>query len=240
MIRRILFLFCSFLLSYTIQAQSFAWGIKGGLTTGYQKWENTPRDLLFKYHGALYVESLPAGNDFALFAQAGYHIKGSALRNLQANLGTGGVYRPPSQEFLFRNLSVTVGAKQKFDFNDLAKAFYSFGLRGDYTLSTNLDSFREGNNLFGFYFPDDFYVRKLNYGVYLGGGLEFALSDLVGAVVELSVSPDFSFQYKQPSIPNVTDPYTFQQITLPERKIVNVVLELTVGLRLLRIVEYVD
>jgi len=237
MIRKILFLFCSFLFTYTIHAQSFAWGIKGGLTTGYQKWENTPRDLLFKYHGALYIESLPAGNDFALFAQAGYHIKGSALRNLQSNLGTGGVFRLPSQEFLFRNASVTVGAKQKFNFRDQAKAFYAFGLRGDYTLSTNLDSFREINSLF---FPDNFFVRRFNYGAYIGGGLEFALADLVGAVVELSVSPDFSLQYKQPSIPNVTDPFTSQQITLPERRIVNVVLELTVGLRLLRIVEYLD
>ena len=186
---------------------------------------------MFKYHGDLYIESLPAGNDFALFAQAGYHIKGSALRNLQANLGNGGVFRPPSQEFLFRNASVTVGAKQKFNFKDQAKAFYAFGIRGDYTLSTNLDSFREGNSIFGLFFPDNFFVRRLNYGVYLGGGLEFALADLIGAVVELNISPDFSLQYQQPSIPNVTDPFTSQLITLPERKIVNVVLELSVGIR---------
>ena len=236
MFRKMLFLFCSLLLSYSVHAQSFAWGIKGGLTTGYQKWENTPRDLLFKYHGALYIESLPAGNDFALFAQAGYHIKGSALRNLQANLGTGGVFRPPAQEFIFRNASLTIGAKQKFDFNDQAKAFYAFGFRGDYTLSTNLDEFRE----VGLFFPDNFLVRKLNYGAYLGGGLEFALADLVGAVVEINVSPDFSFQYQQPSLSNVTNPFTSQQITLPERKIVNVVLELSVGIRLLRIVEYIE
>ncbi len=238
MIRKILFLFCSLLLSFSIQAQSFAWGIKGGLTTGYQKWENTPQGLLFKYHGALYIESLPAGNDFALFAQAGYHIKGSAIRNQQANLGSGGVYRPPAQEFLFRNVSVIVGAKQKFDFNNVSKSFYSFGLRGDYTLSTNLSSFRE-NGLVS-YFPADPFVRKFNYGAYIGGGLEFAFRDLVGAVVELSVSPDFSFQYQQPGGLQVTNPFNFQNITLPERKIMNVVLELSVGIRLLRIVEYVD
>ena len=237
MIRKILFLFCSLLFSYTIQAQSFAWGIKGGLTTGYQKWENTPQGLLFKYHGAIYIESLPAGNDFALFAQAGYHIKGSAIRNQQANLGSGGVLRLPSQEFVFRNVSVILGAKQKFDFNDISKAFYSFGLRGDYTLNTNLSDFRE--NGFSF-FPADPFVRKLNYGAYVGGGLEFALKDLVGAVVELSISPDFSFQYQQPGGLQVTNPFNFQNITLPERKIMNVVLELSVGLRLLRIVEYVD
>ena len=238
MVRKMLFFFCSLLLISTIQAQSFAWGIKGGLTTGYQKWDNTPQGLLFKYHGILYIESLPAGNDFALFAQAGYHIKGSALRNQQANLGSGGVFRPPAQEFLFRNASITAGAKQKFDFNNVSKTFYSFGVRLDYTINTNLDSFRE-NGLVSF-FPADPFVRKLNYGVYLGGGLEFALSDLVGAVVELSISPDFSFQYQQPGGLQVTNPFNFQNITLPERKITNIALELTVGFRLLRIVEYID
>jgi len=83
-------------------------------------------------------------------------------------------------------------------------------------------------------------VRKINYGVYIGGGLEFALSELVGAVVELNVSPDFSFQYQQPPIGNITDPFTGNSFNIAERKIVNVVLELSVGIRFLRVVEYVD
>lgn len=226
------------LLTINLQGQSFAWGLKGGLTVGYQKWQNTPRDLLFKYHGILFIESLPAGNDFALFGQVGYHVKGSALRNLQVNLGGGGVFRPPAETYEFNNLSLVLGAKQKFNWKEYAKAFYAFGIRGDYTLSTNLDEFQQNNVQYRAFFPSDFFVRKLNYGVYIGGGLEFALNDLIGAMVEFSVAPDFSFQYRQPAIGNVTDPFTFQLVNIPERKILNVALELTVGLRFLRVVEY--
>ena len=231
-------LLLAFFLATNIQAQSFAWGVKGGLTVGFQNWQGTPRDLLFKYQGILFVESLPAGNDFALFGQVGYHKKGSAIRNQQVNLGGGGVFRPPTETYEFNNISLVVGAKQKFDFRDFAKSFYSFGIRGDYTLNTNLDEFAQTNVQFRRFFPNDFFVRKFNYGVYIGGGLEFAISDLIGAMVELSIAPDFSFQYQQPAIGNVTDPYTFQLVTIPERKVVNVALELTVGLRFLRIVEY--
>ena len=104
-------------------------------------------------------------------------------------------------------------------------------------MSTNLSDFNEVNTGF---FPSDAFVRKINYGVYIGGGLEFALSELVGAVVELSVSPDFSFQYQQPPLGNVSDPFSSNTINIAERKIVNVVLELSVGIRFLRIVEYIE
>lgn len=224
--------------SVTLQAQSFAWGLKGGLTVGYQKWENTPKDLLLRYHGVLFIESLPAGNDFALFGQVGYHVKGSALRNLRANLGGGGVLNVPAETYEFNNLSLVLGAKQKFEYRDFAKTFYSFGIRGDYTLSTNLDEFTRDGFVISAFYPSEAFVRKLNYGMYIGGGLEFALSDLIGATVELSVSPDFSFQYQQPPLSNITDPFTGNPISVSERKVVNVALELTVGLRFLRIVEY--
>lgn len=238
MIKNILLFFFALLMVSTLQAQSFAWGLKGGLTVGYQRWQGTPRDLLPRYHGILFIESLPAGNDFALFGQIGYHVKGSARRNLQVNLGGGGTFRPPAETYEFNNLSLVLGAKQKFEFRDFAKTFYSFGIRGDYTLSTNLDEFTQDGFLISPFFPSNAFVRKLNYGVYIGGGLEFALSDLIGATVELSVSPDFSFQYQQPPLNNITDPFTGNLISLSERKVTNVALELTVGLRFLRIVEY--
>jgi len=236
MIKKALFFIVLFCMTWSMQAQSFAWGLKGGPTLGFQKWESQSRDLLFKYHGIAFIESLPAGNDFALFAQVGYHIKGSSIRN-QRTLFGGGVLNIPTREFQFRNISLSVGAKQKFDFRDFAKSFYAIGIRGDYTVSTNLSDFNAINTGF---FPSDAFVRKINYGVYIGGGLEFALSELIGAVVELSVSPDFSFQYQQPPLNNVTNPYTGNPLNIAERKIVNVVLELSVGIRFLRVVEYVD
>ena len=236
MIKKALFFIILFCTTWSLQAQSFAWGLKGGPTLGFQKWESQTRDLLLKYNAIAFIESLPAGNDFALFAQVGYHIKGSSLRN-QRTLFGGGVLDIPTRQFLFRNIALTVGAKQKFNFRDVAKSFYAIGIRGDYTVSTNLSDFNAFNTGF---FPSDAFVRKVNYGVYIGGGLEFALSELIGAVVELNVSPDFSFQYQQPPLSNVTNPYTGNNLSISERKIVNVVLELSVGIRFLRVVEYVD
>ena len=93
------------------------------------------------------------------------------------------------------------------------------------------------NSLF---FPDEFFVRNWNYGVTLGGGFEFPFSDLVGGMLEFTVNPDFSYQYKQPQIPNVYDPYTGQTRALGERLIRNVTFEMTLGIRFMRIVEYID
>lgn len=224
----------------SMNAQGFAWGAKGGLLLGLQKWEGFQRDPLIKYQGSLFIESLPEEEKFSFFAQGGLHLKGSAIRNQRYFFANGEEFRPPTTEFIFRNLSVVLGAKQKFDFGLNGKKFYSFGLRADYTLSTNLDDFKQG----GFApitFPDNFFVRKFNYGVSVGGGLEFPFSELIGAVVDLSINPDLSFQYMQPTIPNVTNPANpGQTITIPERRIVNITVELSVGFRFLRKIEYID
>lgn len=240
MLKKIGFLVLSVVIVFSLEAQTFAFGVKGGMTVGIQKWESIQRDPLFKYHGVAYIESVPENNKFGLFAQLGYHIKGSAIRNFQVALTNGDVYRPPTQEFQFRNLSLAFGAKQKFDFGAYSKSYYALGLRADYTLSTNLNDFNEGRAFLAF-LPSEFFVRNFNYGAYFGAGLEFPFSELVGGIIEFSISPDISFQYQQPPLSNVIDPYRIgQTINLPERKIVNVVLELTVGLRFLRIVEYID
>ncbi|MEM6317648.1 MAG: hypothetical protein AAF960_08255 [Bacteroidota bacterium] len=231
----------AFFTTSLLQAQSFAWGVRGGLLVGLQKWEGFQRDPLLKYSGNVFIESVPEGNAFALFAQAGLHLKGSAIRNQRFFFPNGDEYRPPTTEFIFRNVSVVLGAKQKFDFGLNGKKYYSFGLRGDYTVSTNLDDYKTPSNPAPFTFPDNFFVRKFNYGVSVGGGLEFPLSELIGAVVDLSLNPDVSFQYQQPALGNVVSPSNpGQTISIPERKIVNVTLELSVGFRFLRIVEYID
>lgn len=238
--RYVILPFAFILFTFSLNAQGFAWGLKGGLLVGLQKWEGFTRDPLIKYQGSMYIESLPEDNEFSLFAQGGLHIKGSAIRNQRYFFSNGEEYNPPTQEFLFRNLSVVLGAKQKFDFGLNGKKFYSIGIRADYTLNTNLDDYKQG----GFApisFPDNFFVRNFNYGVSVGGGLEFPFSELVGAIVDLSINPDLSFQYKQPTIGNVTNPANpAQTITIPERKIVNVTVELSVGFRFLRKIEYID
>lgn len=226
-------------------AQGSAFGIKGGLTIGLQQWEGFQQDPLFKYHGIVFIESLTEDNAFGVFAQLGYHQKGSAIRNRNFANFNGQVFRPAAREFIFENLSLTGGAKQKFPFgNGDTKAYYALGIRLDYTIGTNLDIYTRElqNNRFYANFPidDTQFIREINYGITLGGGIEIPFSELVGTLIEFTVNPDFSYQYEQPEIPNVPDLITGNSRTIPERRIRNLTFELTVGFRFLRKVEYID
>ncbi|MCB0623145.1 MAG: hypothetical protein KDC43_04290 [Saprospiraceae bacterium] len=237
-IRIALFLILAGLASTSI-AQSYAFGLKGGLTLGVQQWNSFDRDPLFKYHGIAFIESYDEADLFSVFAQAGYHIKGSAIRNSVFSLGNGNTVKAPTQEFQFRNLSLTLGGKKKYDLNS-TKAYYMLGIRGDYTLSTNLSEYEEVNQFLSFY-PSDNWVRKWNYGVTFGGGFEFPFAELMQGLIEFTVNPDFSRQYWQPAIPNVPNPRDpANSLTIPERKINNITFELTLGLRFIRLVEYID
>lgn len=228
------------LISFTSQSQDFAFGLKGGLLIGAQKWNSYERDPLIAYHGIAFIESAEETNSFSVLAQLGYHQKGSAIRGRNFfNPINGEFTRPPAQEFIFHNLSLTVGGKQKLDFAGNAKVYYLFGIRGDYTLTTNLDEYEEINQYSGF-FPFPQFVQNWNYGVTVGGGLEFPFTDLIGAMVEFTINPDFSAQYKQPQINNITDPFSGQNRSIGERTIRNLTFEITVGFRFLRRVVYID
>jgi hypothetical protein len=242
-----------FLGASALQGQGYVFGIKGGPSIGIQNWGNSfQRDPLFRYHGALFIESLPESNQWSLFAQAGYHPKGSAIRNRNFfDPVNGNFFRPPADVFIFHNASLILGAKQKFDVGTSSKWFYSFGIRGDYTVDTNLDRydfFLEQNPNIAAVYPINAYfsengflgIRRLNYGFSGGAGLEWQFSKFIGASLEFTVNPDFSFQYTQPAIPNVRDPWTGESRTIPERKIRNLTFELTAAFRFLRKIEYID
>lgn len=219
----------------------YYFGVKGGLCVGFQNWSGIEQDPAYKYSGDLFIESRSVENKFGLFAQLGYHVKGSALRNRRYRTPIGGFTSPPAREFLFNNIVLGLGAKQKFDFGERSKLFYSFGVRVEYTVSTNLGDYTEINQILRYYpFDDDTFIRKINYGVLVGGGIEMEVSDYFGLIIELTINPDFSNQYEQPAIPNVTDPYSGQSRTLPERKIKNISIELSLGFRFLRNIEYID
>ena len=221
-----------------IQAQTgSAFGVKGGLTIGTQKWNNFDRDPLFAWHGDVYIESLTEDNAFSLIASLGYHVRGSALRNQQFINPINGSFTTPSQNFEFYNTSLMLGAKQKFDFQENAKIYYLFGLRGEYTLGDNLEDYQAINN--GFY-PYPSGVRKINMGLTVGGGIEMMFSELVGGFLEVAIAPDITAQYRQQEIGGVRNPYTGNTQTLPERTIRNLSFEVSLGIRLLRIVEYID
>lgn len=223
-------------------AQGFVWGIKGGSSIGSQRWGNGgsyDNSLLFKYHGAAFIENVSESNTSVLFAQAGYHARGSAFRYRKTSAVINGstVDIPATtQEFIFNNVGLIVGAKRRGVMGS-DKAFYTIGLRGEYTVKTNLQGYDP--NSFYTYNPEKAFVRKLNYGLTVSGGYEFPFSDLIGGFIEIGVHPDISRQYYSPSR-IVYDPYSRQNITLPEQSIRNLTIEISLGLKFLRKIDYID
>lgn len=211
---------------------------------GVQQWDGFQQDALFSYHVAAFVETVEENDAFNLFAQAGYHIRGSALRNRQLFNLNGDLFNLPTQNFEFRNAVLTLGGKQKKPLGlSENKYYYGFGLRGEFTLSTNLAEYEAANEFIGGvgFYPQEGPVRRFNYGAYLAGGIEFPFGDLIGGLVEVSINPDFSRQYFQPEIGNVIDPFRpGQSRTVGERSIRNLTFEVTLGLRFIRRVIVLD
>jgi hypothetical protein len=221
-------------------AQSTAFVLQGGLTAGLQKWDNSfDREPLFAEHVALSIESVDnEKNTGSIFLQIGYHVKGSALRFRYYDYNSGFPGGVSTEPYKFRNLSLVLGAKQKFvrGTSGTSRYYYFGGVRGDYTVSTNLDELATKHSQSSFYnagiYPFTGYVNKFMFGVSAGIGAEFAFSELIGGEVKLSVSPDFTLQYNQPPIPNVI---VYSGVTsISERRIRNTAIELSFGLRLLR------
>ncbi len=228
--------------STMLSAQSYAFGLKGGPTIGMQNWNGFQRNALFAYHGIAFIESAPEENAFAIFAQLGYHMKGSAIRNqIVANIFNNQIERLPPQRFEFQTISLTLGGKQKYDFGLNNKAYYLLGIRGDYTVGTNLKEYEFFSSFLNtLIYPIDGFVQKFNYGATVGGGLEFPFSEFIAGLVEFTVNPDFSYQYRQPQINAVYNPYTNNNETIGERLIRNVTFEITIGIRFLHKIVYVD
>ncbi|MEM9820825.1 MAG: outer membrane beta-barrel protein [Bacteroidota bacterium] len=244
--KKFLLFFCLLLLLFNQgQAQDgFAWGVKSGLTLGFQKWNNSDRDPLFTFHGAAFIETLSEENRFTLFAQGGYHKKGSAIRIrsfvfFDPATGMEREFSGRTTKYEFNNLSISLGAKQKYDWGVSSKFYYLIGLRGDYTVSTNLADFENIARVSSLY-PLEIGVNRFNYGAIFGGGAEFELSELISIFVELTINPDFSRQYYQPPIPDAYDPFTMGTRSLPEQSIRNNTVELSVGFRFIRSVEYIE
>ena len=100
----------------------------------------------------------------------------------------------------------------------------------------------KGNNVYSLYFPidDPNTVRHFNGGLDFIGGFEMKFSDTIGGILQFTLSPDITKQYFSVPIPNVRDPYSGQSVTIPAQDIRNLSLEISLGLRFLRKVIYVD
>lgn len=240
--KNVILLMAMILLGGSLMAQSRAYSVKGGLTIGTQKEGNFEQDALFSYHGALSMESVTDDNPFGLFVQLGYHVKGSAWRNVQfSNFGSNNV-SIVTRKFKYENVGLVLGFKNNFKESDSYRLYYLFGVRGDYTVGTNLDEYEEQNTFFGApIYPFNEAVRKFNYGATLGGGLQFPFTEFVSGIVEVTISPDFSDQYRQGAFNG-----TIYQNGVPvarsfaERKIRNLVFEVSLGFRFLHKIEYLD
>lgn len=225
----------------------YFYGIRGGLSLGSQDWSDIETELNFGLHGDLFVETLSPNSPFTFWAQLGYHQRGSRLSQRRVLTTQGNQLRLPADNFQFNNLVLAAGGKQIVRFVGLADLYYLLGVRAEYNLSTNLgeyDPVSSGQS--GLLqlpnYPIDSYefINRFVYGVTVGGGLNYPLSEKLGGFVELSIQPDLNFQYNQGAIPNVANPAGPGNRTLRERAIRNVSVELSVGLRLLRQWTYVD
>lgn len=243
--KELLFVIIAFLASSaTVMAQSYAFGIKGGLLAGLQQWEGRNRTVLLKPHGLLFIESADEDESYSVYAEAGFHQRGSAQRNVRFIDQSGNFFDAPTQEYIFNNVSLSLGAKDKRILSSDIDFYYGLGVRVEYTISNNLDVFQEqfediyGTVLIGYPIPE--YVRKWNYGITVMGGIEYHLSGFVAGVLELRVSPDFSAQYHQPPIAQAYDPVSGTTRSYSEQKAYNVSIELTAGFRFLHKITYID
>jgi len=216
-----------------LNSQSFYFGPKLGPTIGLQQWNSFDRDPLLASHAAFFIESPDPQNLGSLYAQLGYHLRGSSI--FTNNLTTLNIQR---NAIKFRNLSLQVGAKKKLESEKSSSPYYHFGIRVEYTVSDNLDVYEQRNLNFPIYpFPE--LVNKVNYGVNIGGGWEWKADKFLIPFIEINIAPDFSLQYEQPRIDNVSHP-TLGTTSIGERKIRNITFELSLGIKFFREVIYED
>lgn len=255
MYRKLSIFLCCCLLGFTgLRAQfldltdnegGYLFGLRGGPSLGSQNWSGFEMRPLLTYHGDLFIESIPVEGKFSMWSSLGYHIRGSRINTRRAFDLNGNNFRVPSETFEFKNLSLAAGAKQVFKYLPLGDVYYTLGVRLDYNIDTNLDDFDElsafNASIRLFYpFENRAWVRRITYGIVMGGGIDIPLSEKVGAFIQLTASPDFSFQYNQPPIENVINPFQAGNTTLAERRIRNFTLEISAGFRFLRKIEYID
>jgi hypothetical protein len=222
-------LFFSFL--SVLSSQGPAYIIAGGPTLSNQRVSGFPREPFLRYHGYVSIESTSEINPNALYARLGYHIKGSAINIRNFYDVDGNQYEGASYAMEFHNLAFSVGVKQRRELGINKFYHYGFGIRGDYNLNTK----------FGLLFQGfEGTENKFTYGVNVDVGLELPLSELVGVIFEIGISPDFADQV---FIPPQDTGYTYptgEPVILQQTQLRNVVIEARLGLRLWNKIIYTD
>lgn len=232
---------------YKVDWGGYFFGIRGGLSLGSQDWSNIETELNLGLHGDLFFETLPVNTTFSFWGQLGYHQRGSRIsRRRILDFSGSNRITLPADNFEFNNVVLALGGKQVVRYTQLADLYYLIGLRAEYNVSTNLGEYDQLSSTQGIQFRNNYpidsyeFINRFTYGVTVGGGANFLLSEGVGGFIELSAQPDLSFQYNQGQIDNVISPTPGGNTSIGERAIRNFTLELSLGLRFLRKWTYVD
>lgn len=219
-----------YLVFSSLQAQSFYFGPKVGPALGFQKWNQNDNDPLFALNGDIFIESAPLESTNVFYGSLGYRTRGSAWR-----FGSSNPLQLNATNFRFKNVVLELGAKKMLSSDKESSPYYFLGIRGEYTVGTNLGDYEK----FGAYFPNKAFVKNFVYGVSFGGGYEFGFRQYTRFFVEIGIHPDVSQQYYRPTLFNVPDPFfPGQSVTLQEQIVRNLSLELKFAMKFLRKVEY--
>lgn len=233
MIKYILILAACFISLHHAIGQSYWFGAKGGIAmnnqvSGVQGGGSGGGGSMFSFNGDLFLETYDEFKKGALYAALGHHTRGSALR-FQSLQGFNNLI-----SFKFNNITLELGAKKAWDIGSEFSPYFILGVRGEYTLSTRLPELSGVNTIMH---PD--YVQKWNYGVTAGGGFDMYLSEMSQVFVEFAIMPDLSFQYDQPPLFGIANPwFPNERVDLPLKRLRNLAIEAKVGIRFLRKVEY--
>lgn len=233
MINRNILTLVLFISAWTLSAQSFHFGPKGGTGISYQQWNGSDRSPIIPLHFDMFMETLDDDGKGAIYGQLGLHTRGSSTR--VRNIFNNSIGRT---SFKYQNISLGAGIKKRLDIDRSPVIYYQAGIRGEYTVATNLSEF-DGVNITGT-FPLEAFVQKFNYGITVGGGFEFDLGRNFQPFLEFNFMPDLSAQYDQFQSIEINDPFTNTIRTIPARTVRNISLEVTLGLKFLREVIYVD
>jgi hypothetical protein len=211
-------------------SQSYAFGLKGGPTIGLQRWNNYQgSDPLIAYHIVTFIETAQEEEQGSIFAELGYHVKGRSVHfNSSVNPLTGANYEARNFQLRFNNASLSAGAKKKFALGN-SLAYYSLAIRGEYNISADLEIYN------GF----EAGINKVLYGITLGGGFEFPFTELMGGLIDIRFSPDLSRQIFIPPF-EWDNPFTGNQEVFREQSIKNLAFEISLGLRFLHKIVYLE
>ncbi|MCB0668259.1 MAG: hypothetical protein KDC80_20675 [Saprospiraceae bacterium] len=213
-----------------VSAQSYAFGLKGGPTIGLQRWNNYQgNDPLIAYHVVSFIETAGEQDQGSIYAELGYHVKGRTVHfNSSVNPLTGATFEARNFQLKFNNISLSAGAKKKFPLGT-NQAYYSLAIRGEYNLSADLEIYE------GF----EAGINKVLYGLTLGGGFEFPFSELLGGLIDIRFSPDLSRQIFIPPF-EWDNPFTGRYEQIREQSIKNIAFEISLGLRFLHKIIYIE